>query len=65
MPQGARRALDHANRLIDELDRLAAQQGYPAVPRCDNGPELTCAYGARNLFLESWRAQHNYSFRSW
>jgi putative transposase len=31
-----------ADRLIDELDRLAAQRGYPAVLRCDNGPELAC-----------------------
>ena len=29
--------------LIDELDRLAAERGYPAVLRCDNGPELACA----------------------
>jgi hypothetical protein len=29
--------------LIDELDRLAAARGYPAVLRCDNGPELACA----------------------
>jgi hypothetical protein len=28
--------------LIDELDRLAADRGYPAVLRCDNGPELAC-----------------------
>ena len=28
--------------LIDELDRLAATRGYPAVLRCDNGPELAC-----------------------
>jgi len=28
--------------LIDELDRLAAQRGYPTVLRCDNGPELAC-----------------------
>ena len=28
--------------LIDELDRIAAQRGYPAVLRCDNGPELAC-----------------------
>jgi putative transposase len=28
--------------LIDELDRLAAVRGYPAVLRCDNGPELAC-----------------------
>ena len=31
-----------ADRLIDELDRLAAERGYPAVLRCDNGPELAC-----------------------
>ena len=30
--------------LIGELDRLAAQRGvYPAVLRCDNGPELACS----------------------
>ena len=29
--------------LIDELDRLAIVRGYPAVLRCDNGPELACA----------------------
>jgi putative transposase len=29
--------------LINELDRLATQRGYPAVLRCDNGPELACA----------------------
>ena len=28
--------------LIDELDRLALQRGYPTVLRCDNGPELAC-----------------------
>ena len=28
--------------LIDELDRLAAHRGYPAVLRGDNGPELAC-----------------------
>jgi transposase InsO family protein len=31
------------DQLIDELDRLAADRGYPAVLRCDNGPELACA----------------------
>ncbi len=31
-----------AEVLIDELDRLALQRGYPAVLRCDNGPELAC-----------------------
>jgi len=30
-------------QLIDELDRLAVDRGYPAVLRCDNGPELACA----------------------
>ena len=29
--------------LIDELDRLAVDRRYPAVLRCDNGPELACA----------------------
>ncbi len=29
--------------LIGDLDRLAAIRGYPAVLRCDNGPELACA----------------------
>jgi putative transposase len=29
--------------LINELDHLAARRGYPAVLRCDNGPELACA----------------------
>jgi integrase len=31
-----------SRRLIDELDRLALQRGYPRVLRCDNGPELAC-----------------------
>jgi putative transposase len=31
-----------ADVLIDELDGIAAQRGYPAVLRCDNGPELAC-----------------------
>jgi putative transposase len=29
--------------LIDELHRLAVDRGYPAVLRCDNGPEFACA----------------------
>jgi putative transposase len=29
--------------LIEELDRLAVDRGYPAVLRCDNGPEFACA----------------------
>jgi putative transposase len=28
--------------LINELDRVAAVRGYPAVLRCDNGPEPAC-----------------------
>jgi hypothetical protein len=32
-----------AEMLIEELDRLAAERAYPAVLRCDNGPELACA----------------------
>ena len=31
-----------ADKLIDELDRLSGQRGYPRVLRCDNGPELAC-----------------------
>lgn len=32
-----------ADRLIGELDHIAAERGYPAVLRCDNGPELACS----------------------
>jgi transposase InsO family protein len=31
-----------ADRLVDELDRIAVRRGYPAVLRCDNGPEPAC-----------------------
>ena len=31
-----------ADRLADELDRIALGRGYPAVLRSDNGPELAC-----------------------
>lgn len=31
-----------ADRLIDELDRLATGRVYPAALRSDNGPELAC-----------------------
>ena len=31
-----------ADVLIDELDRIATTRRYPAVLRCDNGPELAC-----------------------
>jgi hypothetical protein len=29
--------------VASRLDRLAALRGYPALLRCDNGPELACA----------------------
>lgn len=32
-----------ADTLIDELDRVAVDRGYPSVLRSDNGPELACA----------------------
>ncbi|RMI27803.1 IS3 family transposase, partial [Nocardia stercoris] len=32
-----------ADRLIDELDRIAVDRGYPGALRCDNGPEFACA----------------------
>jgi hypothetical protein len=35
------------DRLIDEPDRLAQNCGYPAVLRCDNGPELATAMADR------------------
>jgi putative transposase len=39
--------------LITELDRLALQRGgYPAVLRCDNGPELACAA------MTDWAGDH-------
>jgi putative transposase len=40
-----------SNHLIGELDRLAAARGYPAVLRCDNGPELACAA------MQDWAGQ--------
>ena len=54
--------------LIVELDRLAALRGYPAVLRCDNGPELACAAMAdwaggrtglpwRNGYIESFNSR--------
>jgi len=42
MPRRPRRRSITGDRLIDELDRLALQRGYPRVLRCDNGPELAC-----------------------
>ena len=31
-----------ADKLTAELDRIAADRGYPAVVRADKGPELAC-----------------------
>ena len=61
--------------LIAELDRLAAERGtYPAVLRCDNGPELACsamadwAAGQVGLHFippgEPWRNGYVESFNS-
>jgi transposase InsO family protein len=60
--------------LIDELDRLAAQRGHPAVLRCDNGPELACAamadWAGQRVGLsfippgEPWRNGYVESFNS-
>ena len=41
-----------ADALIDELDRLALTRGYPAVLRCDNGPELACEA------MADWAGEH-------
>jgi hypothetical protein len=45
-----------ADALIDELDRLALTRGYPAVLRCDNGPELACEA------MADWAGEHVASF---
>ena len=61
--------------LIAELDRLAGERGtYPAVLRCDNGPELACgamadwAAGQVGLHFippgEPWRNGYIESFNS-
>jgi transposase InsO family protein len=61
--------------LIGELDRLAAERGtYPAVLRCDNGPELACSamanWSAGQVGLhfippgEPWRNGYVESFNS-
>ena len=62
------------DRLIDELDHLAAQRGYPAVLRCDNGPELACEamadWAGQSVGLafippgEPWRNGYIESFNS-
>jgi putative transposase len=41
-----------ADALIDELDRLALTRGYPAVLRCDKGPELACEA------MADWAGEH-------
>lgn len=60
--------------LIDELDHIAAVRGYPAVLRCDNGPELACQamadWAGRRVGLhfippgEPWRNGYIESFNS-
>jgi len=62
------------NRLINELDQLAQLGGYPAVLRCDNGPELACAamadWASERVGLafippgEPWRNGYIESFNS-
>jgi putative transposase len=48
-PSGAQ----HPQHLIAELDRLAAERAtYPAVLRCDHGPELAC------VAMAEWAAGH-------
>jgi hypothetical protein len=44
--------------LISELDRLAAVRGvYPAVLRCDDGPELACGAMADWAVGESFNSR--------
>jgi putative transposase len=60
--------------LTDELDRIARLRGYPAVLRCDNGPELACAamaeWAAERVGLhfippgEPWRNGYIESFNA-
>jgi len=60
--------------LIDELDRIADMRGYPAVLRCDNGPELACVamtdWAGQRVGLsfiapgEPWRNGYVESFNS-
>ena len=62
------------DNLIDELDRLARQRGFPAVIRADNGPEMACAamadWAGRRVGLsfippgEPWRNGYVESFNS-
>jgi putative transposase len=64
-----------SEHLIGELERLAGQRGtYPAMLRCDNGPELACgamadwAPGQVGLHFippgEPWRNGYVESFNS-
>lgn len=63
-----------ADLLIDELDHLVMQRGYPVVLRCDNGPELACeamaAWAGERVGLsfippgEPWRNGYVESFHS-
>jgi transposase InsO family protein len=60
--------------LTDELDRIVRLRGYPAVLRCDNGPELACAamaeWAAERVGLhfippgEPWRNGYIESFNA-
>jgi transposase InsO family protein len=63
------------DHLTEELDRVAAQRGtYPAILRCDNGPELACSamvdWAEGNVGLhfippgEPWRNGYIESFNS-
>jgi putative transposase len=74
-PPGERNGCTLVERLIGELDRLAAERGtYPAVLRCDNGPELVCgamadwAQGQLGLHFippgEPWRNGYVESFNA-
>lgn len=48
-----------ADRLIDELDRIATGRGYPAALRSDNGPELACqAMRTGPVNASAWRSSH-------
>jgi Integrase core domain len=44
--------------LIAELDRLAGRGVFPAVLRCDNGPELACSAMAEWAAGPGWPVLH-------
>jgi len=57
--------------ITGELDHPAQLRGYPAVLRCDNGPELACAAMAGDRVVlhfippgQPWRNGHIESFNS-